>query len=314
MKRLSLTLTLLLTAIATASAASFTQYKHSSSRSYPVDSAHNISELYIDVDYSTVKIIRWDKNEVQVNAKGKFSSTISEVLQELQSCVDISFSSFNGKGVIKSIFDGNTIDRLKRKGKLDYDIAITIYVPQSIEIELNTNYSNFHIENVSEVSGNCNYTDITARHILDEVEIDGNYSDVIVEGAGKAQCDLNYSDLLIDNTYSVEVESNYSDIVVRGVTSMEAEINYSELKVTMLSPFRELEVDASYSDIEIDLGITREFVAEIEADYSDVVFKTFGYESNVKRKFDSFSVGTPPIGMNKLEFSGSYSDFIVVGR
>lgn len=123
-----------------------------------------------------------------------------------------------------------------------------------------------------------------------DLKYDGRYSETRIGRAGKLDIDAGYEELEITSATEVRFEGNYNDVDLEHVGRVFLDGNYCDFNLGTVE--KELEVDASYGDLEIDLlkvGFERVYV---RANYIDVeidVESGAGYEMDLRSRYGDIS-------------------------
>lgn len=172
------------------------------------------------------------------------------------------------------------------------------------------------------------YSDGVIRTVGD-LKYDGRYSETRIGRAGKLDIDAGYEELEITSATEVRFEGNYNELDLEKANRVFLDGNYCDFDLGTVE--KELEVDASYGDLEIDLlkvGFERVYV---RANYIDVeidVESGANYEMDLRSRYGDISYdksrstnvssskagssesvkGTVGSGTGRVDISTSYGD------
>ncbi|SER30249.1 DUF4097 family beta strand repeat-containing protein [Neolewinella agarilytica] len=133
------------------------------------------------------------------------------------------------------------------------------------------------------------YSDGVIR-MAGDLKYDGRYSETRIGRAGNLDIDAGYEELEIDAAKVVRLDGNYNEVDLDRAERVFLDGNYSDFNLGTVE--LELEVDASYGDLEIDnlkAGFERVY---IRANYIDVeidIESGSGYEMDLRARYGDIS-------------------------
>ena len=262
----------------------------------------------------------------------------------------IGTGSRKSKGIIASLMNGEWPSWSGGNSSNDFKVHYLVKMPASAGLETDAKYCDV---NLPDLSGNTRLTvgygnlvagDLTGRgevavsygsaridqlgpnstfrvRYCDGNEIrkaadlryDGRYSETEIGTVGRLIVDAGYEELEVDEAREIRFDGNYNDLTVDRVERLFFDGNYSDLVVHDL--LKELEVDASYGDVEIE-DVSSEFERiYIRTNYIDVeldVDDDAGFDFELRTRYGdiSFDPGGALGSDIRKEKSGSSSSVI----
>lgn len=135
---------------------------------------------------------------------------------------------------------------------------------------------------------------------------DGRYSDYRIGSVGKLDLNIGYEDIEVGTADEIRMNGNYSDVEVDKVGRLFIDGNYNEWTVNEVR--NELEVDASYGDLEIDRLVAGFSRVYIRTNYIDVeldIDSDAGYELELRTRYGDVSYDKSRIQNLNSDKSGS---------
>lgn len=257
----------------------------------------------------------------------------------------IGSSSGKSKGIIRSLLDGEWPSWEGMGGSNDFKVHYTVKMPASANLETEAKYCDVMLP---DLSGNnrltVGYGDLVAGDLTGRNEISVSYGSARIDQLGENSslrvryCDGNNvrkaADLRYDGRYSeteigtvdrLRVDAGYDEVEVRQAREIRFDGNYNELKVERVERIfldgnysdveinevtKELEVDASYGDLEIDrLGSGFERVY-IRTNYIDVdldIDDDAGYEIELRTRYGSIDFSGQNVSVSRDKSGSSQS-------
>lgn len=123
-----------------------------------------------------------------------------------------------------------------------------------------------------------------------DLRYDGRYSDFRFGNVGDLNLDIGYEDIEIESAREIRMDGNYNDVEVERVETLIIDGNYNEWAVNTVE--KELEVEASYGDFEVDrllAGFTRVYVRTNYIDVEIDVDSDAGYELDLRTRYGDIS-------------------------
>jgi len=128
------------------------------------------------------------------------------------------------------------------------------------------------------------------------LRLDGNYNDLEVGSVGRVYLDGNYCDVSIDEVIKeIEVDASYGDLEI------------DELK----AGFERVYIRVNYIDVEIDVDDDAGFEFELRTRYGDISYdrdRAKNVNSNKSGSIRSATGNMPGNGQGSINISTSYGD------
>lgn len=172
--------------------------------------------------------------------------------------------------------------------------------------EVSVSYGSARIDQLGENSSfRVRYCDGNSIRKAADLRYDGRYSETEIGTVDRLRADAGYEELEVRQAREIRFDGNYNDLVVGRVERIFLDGNYSDTKISEVT--KELEVDASYGDLEIDrlnAGFERVY---IRVNYIDVdlnIDDDAGYELDLRTRYGSIDFSGSIVSVNR-EKSGS---------
>ena len=123
-----------------------------------------------------------------------------------------------------------------------------------------------------------------------DIRYDGRYSEFRMGDVGNLNLEIGYEDIEIESAREIRMDGNYNDVEVNRVETLTIDGNYNDWSVGLVE--KELEVDASYGDLEVDrlaAGFTRVYVRTNYIDVELGVDADAGYELELRSRYGDIS-------------------------
>ena len=133
------------------------------------------------------------------------------------------------------------------------------------------------------------YSDAVIRTTGD-LKYDGRYSETRIGRAGNLDIDAGYEELEITSAKEVRIDGSYNEVDLEKAERIFLDGNYSDFNIGTIE--MELEVDASYGDLEIDMlkaGFERVYIRTNYIDVEIDVEAGAGYEMDLRSRYGDIS-------------------------
>lgn len=151
---------------------------------------------------------------------------------------------------------------------------------------------------------------------VERLTVDAGYEEIEVESARELRIDGNYNDILVDQVERIFLDGNYSDVEIGEVTrEIDVDASYGDLEISHLrTGFERVYIRVNYIDVELDIDSDAGFSFDLNTRYGDISFDT-GRASN-KNANKSGSTRTltgsmPGKGQGRIDISTSYGDISI---
>lgn len=225
--------------------------------------------LDVDSKFGEVRILAWDKNEVEVNANIWVESKREDYAKELLSKLDAKITVADNKISVKSVIP----DKLNTKKDTKFRIDFTINAPEYLNVDLSSKYGSAFIDelsghaNLHVAYGNLKIMELTRGQEKPLNTINLAYSTGNIQEAGWFKLDMSYSKLSIEEAQAVVAISKYSSFALEECSSLViqskydtyslgelnnflGELKYGNLKIGELS--KKLEIESAYTSVKVE--------------------------------------------------------------
>ncbi len=298
-------------------------------------------EVQIDV---RVKVSADDQDDAD-RTFDRIEISFSSGANSASATTSIGSSSKKAKGIIRSLLDGEWPSWDGVGGSNDFKVHYTVKMPASANLETEAKYCDVMLPNLS---GNNRLTvgygdlvagDLTGRNEISvsygsarvdqlgedssfrvrycdgnsirnaaDLRYDGRYSETEIGTVDRLRVDAGYEEVEVRQAREIRFDGNYNDIVIDQVERIFLDGNYSDVEINEVS--KELEVDASYGDLEIDhlsVGFERVY---IRVNYIDVdldIDDEAGYELELRTRYGSIDFSGKNVDINEDKSGSSKS-------
>ncbi len=241
---------------------------------------------------------------------------------------NIGTSKSRSKGIIESIFAGEWPSMRGGHNSNDFKVYYRVKMPASASLETEAKYCDV---NLPDLSGNTNLSvgygnlvagDLTGRNEISvsygsarvdelgenstfrvrycdgneirkaaDLRYDGRYSETrIGPVSGRLSIDAGYEEIEVESARELRLNGNYNDLEIESVGRVYLDGNYCDIIIGEV--LKEIEVDASYGDLEIEhlrTGFERVY---IRVNYIDVeldIDSDAGYDLDLKTRYGGIS-------------------------
>lgn len=257
--------------------------------------------LHIEHKYGEVKCKNWAENAVSVKVVAHADVSGYDKAEKIFSSVKVDITSDPNLVSIKTTIQ----EKWFNNGNNDLSVDMEIYMPSTINFELDHQFGNTFIETIEgKASIKVEYGNAEFKSLKNEInnvelsfgkgmirditagDIEVNYSELSVTKAGKLNVETNYSvfsadeitDLEIDQeggkcslgkVHNVQVESKFSDFEVGHLfQSLSAETEYGNLTLKNVSKdFSRISVENSFGAVDLNFEPDTSFGIEAETEF-----------------------------------------------
>ncbi|MBU2650860.1 MAG: hypothetical protein KKA81_07985 [Bacteroidetes bacterium] len=258
--------------------------------------------LYIDNKFGDVKCINWEEKAVSIEVVITTERSSETKAQEFFSKINISLT-----GSADKVSGITTIGSLR--GNNEFSIDYTIKMPRNMKADISNKYGGVFMDdlegssNISVKYGHLHagkllsennvididYTDASEITYVNKAEISLGYSELKVKESdfldihsrynevdlgkiAKLKINSGYDEYNIDKAHVINAESDFSEIDIKDLSeSLILVMKYGGLEIEEISAgFKEINVNTSYADIELNFDPGASFDILVNESYSDV--------------------------------------------
>jgi hypothetical protein len=147
---------------------------------------------------------------------------------------------------------------------------------------------------------------------VDRLIVDAGYEEIEVERAGEIRFTGNYNDLDVDVVGRLFFDGNYCDVTVGKVTrELEVDASYGDIEVGEVpAGFERIYLRVNYIDVELDIADDAGYSVDLRTRYGNINFSGSNASVNRDKSGSSESVTgkKPGKGNGKVDISTSYGD------
>ncbi len=241
-------------------------------KEFPVN---NNTKLEIRNKYGNVDIKDWNNPSISIEVRIIVRSSSQEKADKTLEYITIRFEQDGNTVSASTEFKDNLADVFKgfNDDEKSLEINYSVYMPKTTPLSLSNKYGSVFINELASTSTiDVKYGKLTANKILHDAEqpltqIILGYSNATIQECKWIKLDIKYSKIQIsqskaiimlskyskiylDNGSSLVCESRYDTYELGRLTNLVATAGYTHFSVQELT--KKLQIDAKYSDVEID--------------------------------------------------------------
>jgi len=263
-------------------------------------------EVKIDNKFGKVVVNTWEKNSVKIAVTVIVRADSEKEAQPLFERIAINFS--NGRDFVKA----KTEIEAKKSGwwgwggwdnNNDYAINYDVYLPATIELDLNNEHGETIIAQLSgDATIDIAHGNITAEGFLGELDLETAHSNGTIKAAKILKADLSHSNIRFKNIGESDLETAHCNIDIDNITTLRLDSRHTNFE---LGEIGDLRADSRHDDFEI------EFINTI---YSEAQHTQYDIEKVGKSIDFDFSHGGANIdhlatGFEEVTLHGSHADY-----
>jgi hypothetical protein len=262
------------------------QYKleKNSSQEFKADPT---STLFIDAQFSELEVLNWDEPIVKTEVSINVSSFDKRIAEDLLKSIEVSVIH-EGKNIyIKTILP----ERLGNRKDTKFEIQISVYTPENINLNLDNKYGAAFIEKINgHAIINSSYGALQIQNLnrgntlpLNQVNVE--YGSATIERANWLKASVEYSKLNLDEANMIAVFSQYSGINLENCKTVASEAKYDTYKLGKIDNYSG---NLAYGNMSVSV-LNKDF--EINAEYSNIKINEVG-EDFERIKLDTKNGGS----------------------
>lgn len=242
------------------------------SKSYPVNRNDKLS---VNNQYGKVEVHTWTKNEIKVDIEIKAFESSDEKAQRLLEDVQIDERKSTNSISLKTIIERNNMNWTSRfrNGKEErkgVQINYVVYMPTANPLDITNRYGSINLDD-----------------FYGPVNIDNAYGSFNAEMLSNAanRVKVGYGSAEINGTYSGSLNIAYGSLNLTTANKIDAEIRYSSAKIQKVLNGGNFDIKytAGFKIVELDKSVKN---LDVDASYSEVVigvdqFSNFDFEVSV---------------------------------
>lgn len=225
---------------------------------------------------------------------------------------DVALPSLTGETFLDIGYGDLVAGRLSNRTELDVSYGSARIERVGTNSSVKFRYSDGSIRNGGDLRYDGRYSEVRFGSV-GVLRLDVGYDEIEVESADEVYLDGNYNELAVERAAAVFIEGSYTDINLGTITrAVHFDGNYGDLEIEQLAAgFERIKIDASYSDIEIDVDDNAGYILDLRARYGDISAPTNRLSPRNIGSEDSseYVKGTQAgTGNGRIEISTNYGD------
>lgn len=280
------------------------------------------TSLQVANRFGSIVIENTTNPEISISIEVKVEAVSERKAQDILDRIDI---IINKVGHTVSAY--TQIENASWRGNVELDINYRIVMPAYINTTLEMRYGDVDIDALTGAfSGDIKYGELKANRLenlkggintlvlaycdasyigfIDRMNLDMAYSDCRIMRGQALNFELKYSDVEIGNIKMLNGDMAYSDVAIQRCNNVLIEAKYSDLSIKNV--VESLEVQAKYSDVDVD-ELALDFVlCKVDIAYGDVdvvVNPGASYQANIETSYGD--IRYPNLVINRRDKEGA---------
>ncbi|WP_394990222.1 DUF4097 family beta strand repeat-containing protein [Emticicia sp.] len=317
--------------------------------SYSVTGADKIS---LENQFGDIKVSFWDKNELKVEVIILANATSEERASNFMQMVDVVGKKADGQVSIKTIIDreeGNYKNNTwnwkggsddKNSLKIDYQV----FMPKNNALKVKNSFGNTYLPTFTNIlTVHQSYGQLVAEDITNaqsDIRLEFCKNSYIRSMSG-GKLKASYSGIKMEKANDFDFNNSFGEIDIKEVGKMDAKISYSSGMIGMIREssnlrlefsggfklgglgknVKELDINASYSPVNLTLSDDIAYDFEVKANYGDFAYPvnrgvsfTRNSETDSKKNNEHYSFNPTKYYIGKIGKGSSDCKIIVNGN
>ena len=226
-----------------------------------VDKKFDIStnaKLIIDHEYGNVRCINWDQNTIAVKVTVRVKTDDQKIASKITDKVNIEVDGNSNK--VEAYCDMN--QGLNGRNKSEVSIDFDIYMPSTVNFELDQKFGSTYIQSVSGSSNiSVEYGSLEIGDLSNtENQLEIKFAEANIENIAGGKIEISYSQFNLLNASNILVESDYSDISFDSISTISLELDGGNANIGEVET---LYVESNFSNLVVK-NIETSIIAETE--------------------------------------------------
>lgn len=224
--------------------------------------------LHIEHQYGELKCKNWNESTVSVKVVVKVDVSGYEKAEKVFNTVKVDITGDqNTVNIVTSIRE-----KLLNNGNNSFSIDMEIYMPASLNFELDHQFGNAFIENIEGKSFiDCEYGNIEIKSLKNEInEVEVSFGKGLIREITTGEIEVAYSELTLIKAGTVSIETSYSTLSIDEVINLDIEQEGGSCKIDKVDI---VEVSSKFSDFKVD-KLLKSMVADTE--YGNLTINNIG--------------------------------------
>lgn len=234
--------------------------------------------LEVNNKYGNIQFVNWEKDSIHITTEVFISASSYKKLEKLKKNINIKYTASKQHILAETTYSSNSIQFIDDVQTFTEDLVATntkridinylIYLPEDINIKVNSQYGDVLMENNSKkvnislsngafkagtLTGSARFDFRFVQSTVERVndaEFNMHYSKLDLTKAISLNCNSRSSDIIIDEVGVLKLKSNRDDIRLDKVGYLYGSANYPKMKINNLT--NEMDCETSYGTIVIE--------------------------------------------------------------
>jgi hypothetical protein len=256
---------------------------------------------YLSNKYGKIELKTWDKNRVKIAVTIVVREGSEEEAQKVFDAITVNFS--NGADYVKA---ETAIEQIRRSwmwsdDKSDYKINYEVYVPASINLQIDQRYGDVYLASISgKAKLTVKYGNFKTEAVGDGSNFELAYGNGTIGKAVNASLGLSYSKLTVNEAQDLTVTSAYSGLNAPKLNSLSTTAKYDNYN---LGTVKSLKATGMYSKF----AATNAGVVSITGQYNSVSMGEVSKSLNLDLNYGSCNVSFSK-GLTNAYVKANYTD------
>ncbi|AEE51389.1 hypothetical protein [Haliscomenobacter hydrossis] len=256
---------------------------------------------YLSNKYGKIEVKTWDKNRVKIAVTIVVKEGSEEDAQKVFNAISVNFS--NGADYVKA---ETAIEQIRRSwiwddGKADYKINYEVYVPTTINLQVDQRYGDVYLASVSgKTKLTVKYGNFKTESVGDGSNFELAYGNGSIDHAENAYVGLSYSKLTINEANDLSMNSAYSGLNASKLNSLTTTAKYDNYT---LGTIKSLKATGMYSKF----SATNAGAVNISGQYNSVAMSEISKSLDLDLNYGSCNVSFSK-GLTNATIKANYTD------
>ncbi len=260
--------------------------------------------LTVKNKFGKVHCENWDKNSISIEVTITVQASNQEKANKYFEKIKNDITGTNSLVTAITSMEDNLFD----KGNNELSVDYMIYMPATVNVELNNKFGDIIVSEIGGTSKiNLGYGTIDIKKLSGSTNaLDIEFSDGYIGYIKSANLDLKYSELKVDEIADMNAESKFSELNIGKIDVLTIETGYDD---DFIGSVRNIDVEADFSDVEIrnlEQTLTANF------DYGELKVKEVGKSFkliDITNSFSDANIGFNPEASYRINATVKMGDF-----
>ncbi len=227
-------------------------------------------QFAVENKFGKVHINTWDKPEASVEVIIIARSSSESKAQNMLDRISIAVEEGTAEILVRTQFNEATN---WMGGKQSFEINYVVNMPRNNPLRVKNSFGDTY---VAELNGKSEISASYGNLKIDRLLNTENYVKIAFGSGRIGYCKagtvkLSYSEMEITDGGTLTIESSYSDLEIKNIQSVQLQTKYGDISIAINDRgFKGLDIDGSFSSIDLRVPAHQNFDFEIKTSYADL--------------------------------------------